>query len=166
MKIFELKQMQQDLLDELFFNEDDELARTILHGIEGEVKNKLEYLADVLIECKSRALAAKYQEEIAAERLGNIRKKYEREEDRLRDFIKTTMVDFNIDKIKTDLCSISKSQRKSVAYAADFDVLKLPEQCIRYYEPVPDKMEIARHLKEGNNLPGCKLVDVYVVTVR
>ncbi|MFA5166767.1 MAG: siphovirus Gp157 family protein [Candidatus Paceibacterota bacterium] len=166
-KIFELKAQQQELLDQLFFLDDEEDASEIdyiklnLDSIVGDVEHKLRYLSEIYIEADGQEKLSAYAFSIGVDRLTKDIRRKQRVKERLKDFILETMKTFDIKKVKGDLCSLSRSESQgSVVIDETFKDFKLPDDCI---EKIPAsfkilKTEIAKHLKAGEEIPGCSLV--------
>jgi hypothetical protein len=161
MKIYELKQQQQELLDELYWLEDFDSTSVVikakLEQIEGSIERKLSYLSDVLAEAIALSQLSTERRKIAEERLERKEKQAKRAEEKLREFILSVMVDFGIKSVNGDLLSLSHYQSAgSVKFAPDFDVNSLPDDCKKIIpeEIKPIAADIAKRLKAGKEIAG------------
>jgi len=127
MNIYELNELQKEILDVLFWEDEEEKDQALqlkLNQIKGEVTNKLEFLSTILAESKLMTKARKEAKDKAQARLQTA----QNAEERLNSFIKQTMMDFDIKKIVGKECNITLcSGREKLVYDTDFDVYSLPE---------------------------------------
>ena len=162
--IYELKSEQQELLDALFFEEDNEEIQKAINNIYGTVEGKLRYLSTVLLE--ARALEEARKE--AVKKAQGRAKIAEAAVDRLKGFILQTMQDFDIKKIEGEHCSIRlDAGRESVSYAENFDQMILPDDCIELVtttKTLGDKVK--EHLKSGEEIPGVSLIKKPFILVK
>jgi hypothetical protein len=127
MNIYELTQQQKDLLDILFWEDDEDKQSAIndaLAKIDCEITQKLAYLSDILAE--SRAITeAREEAKRSAERRF---KSALNAEARLEELILETMKQFNIKKVSGKHKNVTLCQGKeAIVYPDDFDVMELPE---------------------------------------
>jgi hypothetical protein len=161
MKIYELKQQQQEILDELYWCEEDseraEIIQDQLNKIEGSIDRKLSFLTSVLAESIALSKLATERKIIAAERLERKEKQAKRAEEKLREFILSVMRDFDIKKVEGEILNVSRYERDTVIQLPDFDIDKLPINLIKVTKVV-DKTAVNNELKEGWNVDGFELV--------
>lgn len=162
--IYELKAEQQELLDALFFEEDNHEIQARIDAIYGTVEAKLRYLSTVLLE--ARALEEERKE--AVKKAQGRAKIAEAAIDRLKEFICSTMQHFELKKIEGEHCSIRlDAGRESISYASDFDQMNLPDDCIELVtttKTLTDKVK--KHLKDGEEIPGVSLVKKPFIVVK
>jgi hypothetical protein len=161
MKIYELKQQQQELLDELYWVEEDQEEATIIYEkiskIDGDINRKLSYLSDVLAESIALAQLSTERRKIAQERLERKEKQAKRAEEKLREFILSVMVDFGIKSVKGDILNISRYERDTVIQTQDFNINGLPD-CFINTMTVPNKTAINNALKNREAVFGFEIV--------
>ena len=161
MKIYELKQQQQELLDSLYWiPEDGEEADVIkrhLLVIEGTVDRKLSFLSDVLAESIALSQLATERRKIAAERLERKEKQAIKAEEKLREFIFQTMREFDLKKVDGDIMNVSRYERDVVIQLQNFDIDKLPLNLIKVTKVI-DKKAINEEFKAGGHVSGFELV--------
>lgn len=168
-KIFELKQKQQELLDELYWTEQDddtqsEIIKLQLAEIEGSVERKLSFLSDVLAEAIGLSQIATERRKIAQERLEKKEKQAKRAEEKLREFILSVMHDFEIKSVKGDLLNVSRYKRDAIVQTDDFDIDKLPSDCVKITKDI-DKASINTIFKNGGFIEGFEMVKKEVLKV-
>lgn len=162
--IYELKQQQQELLDALFFEEDDHEIQARIDAIYGTVEAKLRYLSTVLLE--ARALENERKE--AVKKAQGRAKIAEAATDRIKEFICSTMQHFELEKIEGEHCSIRlDAGRESISYAEDFDPFNMPYDCIEIVTTTKTLTnKIKEHLKNGGDCPGVMLVKKPFIVVK
>ena len=159
--IYNLKQHQQELLDNLFWIEEGDTEADIikrqLEQIEGSVERKLAYLTSVLAEAIAVSRVTKEAHREVDNRLGLKAKRAERAEERLREFILSVMRDFNINKVEGDIINVSQYEREAlqVPDEPNFDIL--PSAFKKVTEEL-NKKEITSWLKDGQTLSGFELI--------
>jgi Siphovirus Gp157 len=157
-KIYELTQQQSEILDRLFWldenDEEDiqeiEKLKIDLYKIHASAERTLEYLVPILLE--TRALLAGREE--AKRRAERRRKTAETAERRLVGVIEYIMQKFDIRKLSTEYADISLQMSPgSVAFEDNIDWDLLPEDCYKIeYKGISSA--IKEHLKNGDVLPG------------
>jgi hypothetical protein len=160
MKIYELKQKQQELLDELYWVEEGsekDILESRLQWIEGTIERKLSFLSDVLAEAIALAKLATEAKRLAFDRLERKEAQAKRAELKLREFILSVMRDFDIKKVEGEILNISRYERDAVVQMPDFDIDKLPLNLIKVTKVI-DKTEINNFIKSGGNVLGFELV--------
>jgi hypothetical protein len=159
--IYDLKEAQQYLLDELFWCEPDadqaDIIRNELDEIDGAIDRKLSFLTSVLAESIGITKLAIERKNIAMDRLERNEKQAKRSEENLREFILSVMKDFDIKSVKGDILNISRYERDSLITPKEINFNRIsPEfkrEKIELY-----KTEITRFLKNGGEIDGFELV--------
>jgi hypothetical protein len=161
MKIYELKQAQQQLLDELYWIEEGDTEADIikreLEKIEGSVERKLAYLTSVLAEAIAVSRVTTEARKEAQARLELKEKRAKRAEERLREFILSVMTDFSISKVEGDILNVSQYQRETVQETSDFNIYALSDYFIDTKISV-NKKAINEAFKRGETVYGFELV--------
>ena len=164
--IYELTQQQQELLDTLFFDdENEELLLQQIAQIKGTVEHKLEYLSKILMEAK--AVEASREDALARAETRYIQSTCATQ--RLKEFMRESMINFDIKRIKTDDCTVSiQKGRESVFVPEGFDAKGLPENLRTHYPErfEPKKTDIKKLLNAGDCIEGLSLIrgeDIMVV---
>jgi hypothetical protein len=159
--VYELKQAQQYLLDELFWCEPDadqaDIIRNELDKIEGTIERKLSYLSTVLAESIALSQLATEAKRIAAERLERKEKQSKRAEEKLREFILSVMVDFGIKSVKGDILNISRYYRDTIVHTQNFDIDKIDERFLKITKSI-DKKLVNDSIKSGEKIEGFDLI--------
>ena len=162
-KIYDLKQEQLQLLDELFWidesDESAELLKTRLASIYGDVNAKLNFLSDIYAESLAQTASSKATLDEAKKRLESVVNRNERNTERLKQLIMDTMDAFNIDAIDGKIIRIKKSLTpQAVTEMQNFDLDALPDELIvTVTERRLDRAEVSKILKAGVELPGLML---------
>jgi hypothetical protein len=161
MKIYDLKQQQQELLDSLYWiaedNEEADVIKRHLLVIEGTIERKLSFLSDVLAESIALSQLATERRKIAAERLDRKEAQAKRAEEKLREFILSVMHDFDIKKVEGDILNISRYERDAVVQIQNFDIDNLPRFFVKVTKTV-DKTAVNNEFKAGGHVNGFELV--------
>jgi hypothetical protein len=159
--VYELKQQQQELLDELYWVEEGQEESAIIYEkiskIDGDINRKLSYLSDVLAESIALSQLATEARKISAERLERKEKQAKRAEEKLREFILSVMKDFGIKSVKGDILNISRYERDAVIQLQNFDIDKLPSNLVKVTKVI-DKTAINEEFKHGSGVEGFELV--------
>jgi len=161
MKIYELKQAQQELLDRIYWIEEGDIEADIikreLEKIEGSVERKLAYLTSVLAEAIALARVTTEARKEAQARLELREKRAKRAEEKLREFILSVMTDFNIKKVEGDILNVSQYERDSLIVPFDINFNRISPEFKREKIEL-DKKAINEFLKNGGELKGFSLV--------
>jgi hypothetical protein len=163
--IHELKEDQQNIIDELFFldpnDEIDQDKITLLYSklanITGSVEHKLEFLVGILCEVEANESARKDLADKAQKRLKTATNAAER----MRKLIRETMIEFNIKKISGDYADVRIHDGREIVFIPEgYDCKKLPEYYVTYAPEsyTPKKREITKALKEGILIDGLELI--------
>lgn len=138
--IYDLKKEHEAALSELEFAEDDEQIHDVLLRIHGDVDRKLEFLTTILAEAITKADVSKEAFRSATERLRRNKERDERTVNKLREFILSICVDFNIPKFKGSLLSLSHGLTPgSLAFSENFDINKMPPGLVNV---IPEHKEL------------------------
>lgn len=158
--IYELSQEQQDLLDALFWDDEDETSINRLETIRGTVEQKLQFLSTLYAEQKASADLAVETLKIATKRLKAQSDRAEKAKDRLKDFILNTMLTFNVKQVKGEVCNLSHYYPAAALNLTDtLDIANLPDGCKEIIATVKiNNAEIKRRLTEGEEIKGAYLV--------
>jgi len=158
--VYDLKQQQQELLDELYWVEEGsekDILESRLQFIEGSVERKLSFLTSVLAESIALSQLATERRKIAQERLERKEKQSKRAEEKLREFILSVMRDFGIKSVKGDILNVSQYERDVVIQLQNFDIDKLPSNLVKVTKVI-DKKAINEEFKHGSGVDGFELV--------
>jgi len=152
--LYELSQEYQQLL--AMDAEDDEAFREALDetlAAQGEQwEEKVEATVIVARQLQADAEACKAE----ARRLSERAKQFERNAETCRERVRLSMEDLGKDKVKRQFFTITRVAGKPVC-AID-DETALPSDYIRIKEVrSPDKAELLKALKAGEQIPGCHL---------
>jgi len=164
--ITEIEEKYRELLDQIFFETDEEeLAKLYdkLNFVKGTGKEKLSIVSKMLIEAIEITEARKRVYESA-------KKRYETGKNRvesLREYIKKGMIELNMKKLETDYCTISQRKYEKVVYDEGFDYGQLPEQFKKVKVTVsPMAREIKAALKEGEHIEGVGIIEEKGIMIR
>jgi len=166
--IYELKKEHIEALSELEFAEDDEEIHAALNRIQGDVSRKLEFLTTILAESMTKAELSKITLQLATERLGKNKKRDERTVEKLREFILSICVDFDISKFKGEILSVSHNLTPGALIFSDkFDIDLLPDEFVTV---IPEHKELdnkalLEKLRAGIYRPDLKKLDPNVTMV-
>lgn len=146
-------QRAAQVLDDLGL--DDETVSDTLESLSGDLEVKCENVAKFIQNSEATVDALK----AAETRLSARRKSLEKRNDRMRDYLKSNMEACTIEKITCEYFQLSI--KKNPPSVDIFDQAQIPPDYMT--EPVapppaPDKKLIAKAIKDGFNVPGCKLV--------
>lgn len=163
--ITELKEVQQEKLDELFFldpsdEKDQERIEQIykeLGNITGKVEHKLEFLLGILCEAEINKSSRKEVADKSQKRF----KTADNIVERIRKIIRETMIEFDIKKISGDYADVRIQDGRQIVFIPEgYDLKKLPSYYVTH-EPesyTPKKRELTKALKEGVEIEGLELV--------
>jgi len=124
---------------------------------QGDIKHKLTWLSDILIEQKAHAEIIDLRAKELAARAKTAKNKYEN----TKEFIKQSMFNAVINKIEGELCTISRRKGvESVFIDADVDIKGLPPEFVTVvpekYTPI--KTALKKALKDGVEIKGVELL--------
>jgi hypothetical protein len=161
MKIYELKQEQQNLLDAFYWLDEgdietEEYIKKQLDNVEGSVERKLSFLTSVLAEAIAVSRVTTEARKEAQARLELKEKRAKRAEEKLREFILSVMTDFNIKKVEGDILNVSQYERDSLV-VPEFIYWDELNPTFKREKIELDKTEITRWLKNGGELEGFSL---------
>lgn len=149
MKLYEIDAAINDALLNAA-DEDGEITDEALQRLDELMmmrEDKCEAIALVIKNTRAERDALKNEEDKLKQR----RQAAERKEERLRDYLHYALQG---EKLKTPRVSIYYTTRQ---IAAITDATQLPEDYLRYSDPVPDKVAILKALKEGKEIDGAAL---------
>ncbi|UOF76713.1 gp157-like protein [Caudoviricetes sp.] len=135
---YELKASQEQLLNQLLWagDNEEEIDKTmrLLESIKGSVTRKVEFVSSLLMEASAL-------EESRSEALKKAKKRHEQIlgiQDRLKNYINRTMLDFNLEKVEAEYCTlVMQNNPPSVAGNCDLD--RIPEQ---YVSVIPESKKL------------------------
>jgi hypothetical protein len=132
----------------------EEVVTDTLEGLSGDLQTKCTNIAMFARNLESTAEQIKAAEEQMAKR----RKAIEKRADRVREYLKTGMIDAGISKIECPYfkLTIRDNPPSVVIDAPEF----IPAEFMRQPEPpppAPDKKAIAEAFKAGGDVPGCHM---------
>ena len=159
MKIYELKLEQQKALEELEWAENDEEALATLEQIRGDVNKKLEFLTGLLAESITQTTIAKTALDEAKKRLEINYKRKTKTEEKLREFITSVLIDFNVKKFNGSILSVSRYESSgSLNFTDTFDYAALPDTMYELVvNPIIDKAAVKKFIVDGHTIPGVTL---------
>lgn len=159
--IYELSEEQSELLSALYWDEDDLEANARLNDIRGTVEQKLKFLSGLYAESKVEAELANEKLKIVSKQLKAQAVRAERAQDRLKQFIIDTMVNFDIKNVKGTECSLSwYYPAASMKVLDNFSLESVPKEFIK---SIPATFEIDKgllkaYLQDGHEVEGVVLV--------
>ena len=129
--IYELTQEQHQLLDALFWDDEDQDAIHRLNAVDGEITRKLAYLTDLYAETKAVSAIRKTALDEAKKRLDKQLKQSERAEERLKNYIHSAMLAAGIKKIEGRITSVQLVKHEVVLFGERFDYTQIPDEFIK-----------------------------------
>tara|TARA_R110000772_G_scaffold225533_2_gene336168 strand:+ start:242 stop:736 length:495 start_codon:yes stop_codon:yes gene_type:complete len=156
MKLYEISEQYRSIQD-MADDEDESMILAIadtMEGIEAEFKDKAAAVVSVAFNIESDLEAI----DVQIKRLQDKKKSIINRSDRLRSYLRHNMEATGIDKISCPLFAITLSKpSKLVQIDSESD---LPEEFVRTKTvTAPDKIAIAKALKDGEPVLGASLVD-------
>jgi len=137
---YDLKKENIEALSELEWAEDDEEIHAVLQRIQGDVSRKLEFLTTILAEAITKSDISKEALRSATERLAKNKKRDERSVEKLREFILSICVDFDIKKFRGSISSVSHGLTPGALIFSDrFDIDLLPDEFVTV---IPEHKEL------------------------
>lgn len=128
----------------------DDSMRAVLDTIEDGVETKVENCMVMAKEWEAEAEALKEEEG----RLAKRRKALENRADRLRGYVKDSLIVAGLQKLKTRLFSFTINKAKPSVVVDNIELV--PELFLRVKKE-PEKAAIKTYLEEGGNIPGVHL---------
>ncbi|HEX6239999.1 MAG TPA: siphovirus Gp157 family protein [Polyangiales bacterium] len=162
MKLYELTAEYAAIQEAAERGEDVGAALAVLGGA---IEAKAEGLVHVLANLEADASAL----EAEAKRLQAKRKAAENQVERVRDYIRTCMLQAGVQRIKGPTFTITLAAGKERVEVESMDTLEAnaPELVCRNVERAANKAEIlARYKREGECIPGTRIVPTTTLTVR
>lgn len=151
MKLYELSENHRALMA-LAEDEGIDVADTI-EGVEGEFNDKAQSLVHVLQNMDGDVTAL----DAEIERLQTRKKAIQNRQDSMRDYLRQNMEATGIRKISCPLFTINCIQGREIAEIENPDAL--PDEYVKVKTTVsPDKNAITKALKDGETIPGAKLI--------
>jgi Siphovirus Gp157 len=166
MNIYQLSTLQQELIDSLYWEDDEDKAEYLqacLDKVEGDVKQKLEYLSTVLAEIRAITEARTKASQESRKR----QQVAENAEERLKNFILDAMKQFSIKKVDGKHRSIILCPgRERIVYPDDFDAMELPEFARKTIIVVNPIAEEVKKLIEDGEIDGPIIVKEPYIMVK
>jgi len=149
------------LEDELVLTEgevtDDLISRLL--AIQGATKDKVERTIDFLNYCESQAEMFRSE----ADKIYAKAQKYEGTYERLREYVKGTMIANSIDSVPGNNFGFVIERAKNSVEV--FDESAVPEEFVKIHRRI-DKEPLRQALKDGRQIPGAHLVEGQRFSVR
>ena len=149
-----------DMADDPDMQDDFEAWFDTMEAVEGEIEDKADGYAKVMRDLTGRAVTIKAEEERLAARRKTIENRVEYMKSRLQMMMQVT----GKTKFKTDLFSFG-IQKNPASVVID-DESKIPAGYWIPQQPKLDKTGIRDRLKEGEEVPGCRLVQTEGLRIR
>ncbi|MFD1179518.1 siphovirus Gp157 family protein [Paenibacillus puldeungensis] len=162
MRLYELSEQYQMLLDMASEDPTNEQLQAMLEGMEGKIDEKIENTIKVVRSLESEAKAIKDEED----RLKSRRTAIENNAKYLKENIEIIMKRMELEKVKGQLFTISlQSNPPKVVVVDEFDI---PQKYFVTPEPVPQlqKKDIIEAWKSGKEIPGVLVVQEKSLRVR
>lgn len=154
--IYQLTQEQRQLLDAIFWDEEDIESINRLDSIGKEISSKLAYVSSIYAEAMAHTVVAKAALDEARDRLDKQYKAALRTELRLKDFIRNSMINSGIRKINGDIVNVTVVDHNKMVIT---DNAVLPDDC---YEIITEtkilKKVVLDHVKNGEEIEGVYMV--------
>lgn len=162
MRLYDLSEQYQMLLDMASEDPTNEQLQEMLNGLEGKIEEKIENTIKVVRSLEAQAKAIKDEEE----RLKARRTSIENSATRLKENVETIMKRMELEKVKGQLFTISlQSNPPKVVVLDEFHI---PQKYFVTPQPVPQlqKKEIIEAWKNGVDIPGVQVVQEKSLRVR
>jgi len=162
MRLYDLSEQYQILLDMACDDPTNEQLQEMLNGLEGKIEEKIENTIKVVRSLEAQAKAIKDEEE----RLKARRTSIENSATRLKENVETIMKRMELEKVKGQLFTISlQSNPPKVVVLDEFHI---PQKYFVTPQPVPQlqKKEIIEAWKNGVDIPGVQVVQEKSLRVR
>ncbi|MEF2965079.1 siphovirus Gp157 family protein [Paenibacillus sp. M1] len=162
MRLYELSEQYQTLLDMACDDPTNEQLQEMINGLEGKIEEKIENTIKVVRSLDVEAKAIKDEED----RLKARRTSIENNATRLKENVETLMKRMELDKVKGQLFTISlQSNPPKVVVLDEFYI---PQKYFVTPQPVPQlqKKDIIEAWKQGKEIPGVQVVQEKSLRVR
>lgn len=162
MKLYELSEQYEILLEMASEDPDNEQLQEYLTGLEGRIEEKVENTIKVVRSLEAEAKAIKDEEE----RLKSRRSSLEKNAQYLKENVQIIMQRMEIDKVKGQLFNISLQNNPPKVVV--MDEFNIPGKYFVTPQPVPQlqKKEIIEDWKQGKEIPGVQVVQDKSLRVR
>lgn len=162
MKLYELSEQYEILLEMASEDPDNEQLQEYLSGIEGKIEEKIENTVKVIRSLEAEAKMIKEEEE----RLKSRRTAIENNADRLKGYVEGIMKRMELEKVKGKLFTVSLQNNPPQVVV--LDEFYIPQKYFSMPQPVPQlkKKEIINDWKLGKEIPGVGVVQVKTLRVR
>lgn len=131
---------------------DREAILNALDEAKGDLRTKVDNVCRVIANVKGNAVKFKAEEQ----RLGARRKTMENDEQRLKNWLRDTMRVLDVQKIKTDLHSVTVSDGQDTVVVTNEAIV--PDAFIRVKREVDRQAVMKAYKDDGEIAPGCDIV--------
>lgn len=157
MKLYEMSEQYREIQSLIESDESDSMREAIsdtMQMIEGDFKDKAQAVVSMTLNMDGSILALDNE----IQRLSDKRKVIQNRIQSIRDYLKNNMEATQISKIECPLFTITLSKPTKQVEVIDDSLL--PDEFVRVKTTVsPDKVALAKALKEGKEITGAVLVD-------
>lgn len=157
MKLYEMSEQYREIQSLIESDESDSMREAIsdtMQMIEGDFKDKAQAVVSMTLNMDGSILALDNE----IQRLSDKRKVIQNRIQSIRDYLKNNMEETQISKIECPLFTITLSKPTKQVEVIDDSLL--PDEFVRVKTTVsPDKVALAKALKEGKEITGAVLVD-------
>ncbi|GIO83517.1 hypothetical protein J25TS5_04490 [Paenibacillus faecis] len=162
MKLYELSEQYEILLEMASEDPDNEQLQEYLSGIEGKIEEKVENTVKVIRSLEAQAQAIQAEEV----RLQARRTAIENNAQRIKDNLENVMKRMELEKVKGELFTVSL--QTNPPKVAVIDEFLIPQKYFVTPQPVPklQKKEIIEAWKAGKDIPGIQVVQEKSLRVR
>lgn len=158
--LYDITNEFEKLLDNLLDHDDSDLIKEI-ESIEGEFKSKSANVAKYIRNLEHLAAGIKEVENNQKNRRGSIEKKIIK----LKDYLRFNFERTNTEKIEND--DIVIAMYKNPVKVNILDENKIPEKFFHLKEAkVLNKDKVKESLKNGEDIPGCELIQEKRITIK
>ena len=156
MKLYEITKLQKELERE----DDEELKQNLQELIAIELKKKSNNIVYVLKNLESNNAAI----DAEIERLQSLKKRNNRNIEKVKSNILWFMQQNNVDSIKTDLATFSTRKSKSTQIDS---IELLPQEFVIVKQTFqPDKVAIKKAIESGREVAGAKVITDYTLQIK
>lgn len=147
MKLYELAQAYQELLEKLDSEEfDNEAVADTLDAIDEAFEEKAENIVKVIRQLEYEAKVMKAEKE----RLAKLQKSKENQVNRLREYLKHYMLQVGKNKVKTPFCNINVKDKKPTFEVVNINALgRFAPEHVQWEPKVIDKTALNKKLAEA-----------------
>jgi len=159
MKLYELAQNYAELLEIAEEIESDALVDT-LEALQDAIEDKAENIAKIIKNLEADAKIIKEEEKRLAERRQSIEKKI----DRLKQYLQEQLEVAGLQKVKRATITVAIQNNPPSVKVVDEKLI--PSEYMIQQAPQVNKKVILSLLKEGQQIPGCELIQTKGVRIK